>query len=365
MVQAPFPGRIAIVTNTFEQNSEEFLSAQALVLRYGSDRVIHRTWPVMFAAEPQLMIRTLEELASDPEVGAIIINQAVVNTNMAIDAARAIRGDDIFIVVASPAEDPRDVSARVDLALDTNFPAIGQAFVAQAIEMGAEAIVHISFPRHMAVPMLATRRDNMAEAARRVGIPFHEVNSIDPLGEGGMAAAQLYIAENVGRWVEQFGVNTAFFSTNCGQQIPLLQQILEYGAIYVQPCCPSPFHAFPSAFGIGIGPELPEEQFSHSEMVEATRQVIHAAGMQGRLSNWALPGSWTWTNVGFRYAIEWLNGNVSQEIGVVEMNVIHRLIGDYAYELYGERMYMELDNLRVGNDVFPLYVVGISPFIVY
>ena len=31
--------------------------------------------------------------------------------------------------------------------------------------------------------------------------------------------------------------------------------------------------------------------------------------MQGRLSNWALPGSMAYTTVGFMYAVEWLNGN--------------------------------------------------------
>jgi predicted small lipoprotein YifL len=61
-----FPGRIAIVTNEVSQNEEEFRSAAALVYRYGSDRVIHRTWPVAFAAEGEMMISILMEIASDP-----------------------------------------------------------------------------------------------------------------------------------------------------------------------------------------------------------------------------------------------------------------------------------------------------------
>jgi len=94
-----FPGIIAIVTNTIDQNEEEFRSAEALVQRFGEDRVIHRTWPVYFATEPEMMVTILTELASNLDVGAIIINQGVVNTNAAIDAAREIRGDDIFIAV--------------------------------------------------------------------------------------------------------------------------------------------------------------------------------------------------------------------------------------------------------------------------
>ncbi|MCL2367525.1 MAG: DUF3798 domain-containing protein, partial [Oscillospiraceae bacterium] len=105
----PFPGIIAIVTNTIDQNEEEFRSAAALVERFGEDKVMHRTWPVYFLTEPEQMRTTLVEIASNLDVGAIIINQAVPNTNAAIDAVREIRGDDIFIVVCSAAEDPADV----------------------------------------------------------------------------------------------------------------------------------------------------------------------------------------------------------------------------------------------------------------
>jgi hypothetical protein len=374
-IVAPFPGRIAIVTNTLDQNEEEFRSAEALVNRYGSDKVIHETWPVNFAAEGEMMITILTALAADPEVGAIIINQAVVNTVAAIDAVRAMRGDDIFIVVGSAAEDPADVSARVDLALDVNNPQIGTYFVDQALAMGAEAIVHISFPRHMAVPGLATRRDRMMAAAEAAGIPFHQVDSLDPMGEGGMAAAQVYIAENVERWVEEFGQNTVFFSTNCGQQVPLLQQILEHGAMYVQPCCPSPFHAFPTAFGLAS--HYPTGVFGEdgreilimrdvTEIIEATSHAVRAAGLEGRLANWMVPASFVWTTVGFYYAVEWLNGDLIQLPGdTPDMDLIHRLIGDYIESIFGERFYMTLGNLEIGPDVFPMYVLGIVPYIVY
>jgi len=311
------------------------------------------------------MVTVLSEIAANLDVGAIIINQAVVNTNAAIDAARDIRGDDIFIVVASAAEDPRDVYARVDLSLDINNPDIGALFVQQAVEMGAEAIAHYSFPRHMAVAQLATRRDNMAAAAAAAGLRFYDLPSPDPQEEGGMAASQLFISQDVGRQVEALGVNTAFFSTNCGQQIPLLQQVLEYGAIYVQPCCPSPFHAFPQALGLAATQEEAVQNFSIGEIVEATRAAIDARGMRGRLSNWALPGSMAYTTVGFYYAVEWLNGRVSQEIGYVDEAVLLRLFGDYAQEVLGERMYPILSQLSIGPDTFSTMYVILMPYLVY
>jgi hypothetical protein len=312
-----------------------------------------------------MMITILADIASNLDVGAIVINQAVVNTNAAIDAVREIRGDDIFIVVNSAAEDPRDVYARVDLSLDVNNPDIGALFVQQAVAMGAETIVHYSFPRHMAIPMLATRRDNMAAAAAAAGIAFHDLPSPDPMEEGGMAASQLFISQDVGRQVAEFGVDTVFFSTNCGQQIPLLQQVLIYGAMYVQPCCPSPFHAFPQALGLAAVGEEAAGLFTVGEIVDLTRAAIVEAGMQGRLSNWALPGSMAYTHVGFMYAVEWLNGRVSREIGYVDEAVLLRLFGDYAEEMLGERLYPILSQLQIGPDTFSTMYVILMPYLVY
>ena len=361
-----FPGVIAIVTNTIDQNEEEFRSAAALVARYGEDRVIHRTWPVMFAQEGEMMITILSEIAAMPEVNGIILNQAVVNSNAAIDAVRALRGDDIFIVSVAAAEVPADVSQRVDLSLDTNNPGIGQYFVDQAIAMGAETIVHYSFPRHMAVPHLAARRDRIREAAEAAGIAFHDLPTPDPMEEGGMGASQLFVSQDVPRQIEEFGQNTAFFSTNCGQQIPLLTQVLAYGAIYVQPCCPSPFHAFPTALGLAADQSEALDAFSPAEIIEATRVEVAAAGMTGRLSNWALPASMLWTEVGFYYIVEWLNDRAPGGGGApIDMSIIHRLVGDYAYRIYGERMYMDLSPMTIDGVEFPLIVVGLSPYITY
>ena len=360
-----FPGIIAIVTNTIDQNEEEFRSAEALVARFGEDKIIHRTWPVYFAQEPEMMITILTEIASNHDVGAIVINQAVVNTNAAIDAVREIRGDEIFIVVCSAAEDPADVYARVDLSLDINNPGIPQMFVEQAVAMGAETIAHYSFPRHMAIPMLAARRDGMMYYAEAAGIRFVDLPSPDPMEEGGMAASQLFISQDVGRQVEELGVNTVFFSTNCGQQVPLLQQVLEHGALYVQPCDPSPFHGFPQALGLAAEGEEAVGSFTVEEIIRLTEEAVAEAGMTGRLSNWALPISMANTTVGFFYAVEWLNGRVSQEVGVVDEEVLLRLFGDYAEEMLGERVYPILSQLQIGPDTFSTMYVTIMPYIVY
>ena len=369
-----FPGIIAIVTNTVDQNEEEFRSAEMLIERFGAENVIHMTWPVYFATEPEMMISVMNELASNPDVGAIIINQAVVNTNAAIDAARATRAslighDNLFIVSCSFAEDPRDVYARVDLSLDINNPGVPEFFVAQAVAMGADAIIHYSFPRHLAVPMLSARRDGIQRYAEAAGLRFECLPTPDPMEEGGMAASQLFVSQDVGRQVERLRAlgyeNIVFFTTNCGQQIPLLNQVLAYGMMYVQPCCPSPFHAFPAALGLAETQAEAFGRFSTAEILAETSRVIAERGMTGRLSNWALPGSVAYTTVGFLYAVEWLNDRVSQEIGVVDKDVLLALFGEFAEDVLGVRDYPVLTNLSVGGDTFSTLFVIIMPYFLY
>jgi len=363
--EAVFPGKIAIVTNAIDGGpEEEFRSAEAIMNKFGREKVIIRTWPVYFAQEPEMMVDILTEIALDPYVGAIIINRALINTNAAIDAVRTIRGDDIFIAVAFTAEDTREVYAKVNLSLNINYSGMGAWFVEQASKMGVETIAHYSFPRHMSHPMLAERRDNMAVAAELAGIRFVDLLSPDPMEEGGMPASQLFIFEDVGRQVERLGVNTAFFSNSCGQNITLLQQVLAYGAMYIQPCCPSPFHIFPAIFAIADELEL-SCNFNVGEIIEVTREIIAAAGMEGRTSNWALSSQTAFTHVGFMYAVEWLNGRVSQEFGVIDEDVLLRLFGDYAEEALGERLYPQMSQVQADSETFSTMFEFLMPFVVF
>jgi len=362
-IEDSFPGKVAIVTNY--SDTELFTKAEALVNRFGADRVIHRIWPMFFILEPEIMVDILVEIVSDPEVGAIIINQAVSGTNAAIDAVRDIRGDDIFIMVATVAEDPLAAYHKVNLSLNVNRSGMGAWFVEQASKMGVETIAHYSFPpEHLQAPRMIENRNNMASAAELVGIRFVDLPSISPYDEGGTPASQSFIFEDIGRQVERLGVNTAFFSNSCAQNIPLLQQVLAYGAMYIQPCCPSPFHIFPVT--LAIADELEAlRNFTIGEIIEETREIVAAAGMEGRISNWALSSRTAFTQVGFMYAIEWLNGRVSQEFGVIDEDVLLRLFGDYAGEAIGERLYPQMSQVQADSETFSTMFEFLLPFIVY
>jgi len=368
-----FPGKIAIITNTVDQNEEEYRSAEALVAQYGIGKVVHRTWPVQFAQEGEMMISIIQEIAGDPEVKALIINQAVQNTNAAIDKFREARSD-VFIVCCSPAENPDDSAARADLVLIPDELMQGETIVMQAKALGADTLAHYSFARHMSVPLLAGRRDIMRTACEREGIKFVDLTAPDPQSDVGMPGAQLYIMQDVPKQVEELGKNTAFFSTNCGMQIPLITQVVETGAIYPQPCCPSPYHGFPTA--LGIASTIPTGTFNEdgeeimslrslTEVVEATKKLLAGKDMSGRLSTWPVPGSMLWTNAGFGYAIKWINGEVPKESGVIDIDALAEVSAEYIKSVVGELIPVDYKTYDVDGVQFSNFILGMVDYLTY
>ena len=365
--------KIAIVTNTVDSSEVEFRSVETIKDKHGEDKVIHRTWPVRFAEESEMMINILLDIAAIEEVKALVINQAVINTNAAVARFRELR-DDVFIVYCDPAEDIEETSELAELILAGNPPLMSEFIVLQAKAMGADTIVHYSYPRLMATPQFVMRRDIMQETAEKAGIKFVDLSTPDPMSDGA-DALQAHIAQDVPRQVRRFGKNTAFFGTSCRMQPNLITQVIETGAIFPQPCCPSPYHGFPSAFQLAsqvpTGELCPERGIelmrfrTMGEIIEATRDELRARDLSGRLSNWPVPPAMAWTVIGAEYAIEWIEGNVPQERGVIDLDVIGRICMEYTLYISGEPIGgvfvpFDQEGLRISH-----YILGIIDYIIY
>ena len=317
-------GKVAIVTNTVSQNEEEYRSAEQMTEKYG-DRIVHVTWPVNFMTEQEQMITTVSKLAADPDIKAIIINQAVPGTNPAIDKLLETR-DDMLIIYATPQENPEDVAVRADIIMQPNELDMGPAMVEVAHEMGAKTFVHYSFPRHMAQVLLSGRRDLIMAKCEELGIEFVDATAPDPTGDSGTAGAQQFILEDVPKMVAQYGKDTAFFSTNCAMQVPLIKACVEQGAMYPQPCCPSPYHGYPTALGL-VAEGDSAAAVTIDEIVAQTTAALDEAGVLGRFGTWPVPTSMMMTIAGTEYAFEWMEGNTD---GDLDLAVLTEKMGEYA-----------------------------------
>ena len=303
----PFFGKIAVITNLpFQtQNDEEFWSGEQALAKYGSNNIIHLTWPAFFVQEREQVDAVISTLSVNSEIKALVINQAVPGCNTAVEKLRKYR-DDIFVVYCLPHETLSVSAERANMILMPNEFGMGAAIVKQAKKQGATAFVHYSFPRHMAIHFYASCRDTMRETCKAEGLEFLNATALDPMGETGNYSAEQFILEDVPKMVARYGENTAFYSTNCFLQVPLIKSVVDAHAIFPQPCCPSPYHGFPEALGIEIGEGIPDLNY----VINETSRIAAAKNMTGRLSTWPVPLTMIFTNAGVEYAIKWIKGEV-------------------------------------------------------
>lgn len=307
--------KIGIMTNTVTQNEEEYRAAENVIAKFGEEHVIHMTFPDKFMDEQETTIANMVSMASDSEVKALLIVQAVPGTSAAIDKVKEIR-DDLLIITGVPGEDPGVIASKADVVFQMDELGMGVAIPAQAKKQGAKTFVHYSFPRHMSYPLLAARRDIFKEECGKIGLEFVDATAPDPTGDAGTSGAQQFILEDVPRMVAKYGKDTAFFSTNCSMQVPLIKSVVDTGAIYPQPCCPSPYHGFPSALGI----QIPEDKKGDIDyLVEEIKKIMAEKGMTGRTSTWPVPVAMMFIEGGAEYIKDWIDGNTDGKVDIAKV----------------------------------------------
>ncbi|HCO18870.1 MAG TPA: hypothetical protein DIT39_04585 [Tissierellales bacterium] len=297
--------KIGIITGTVSQGEEEYQAAQNMVKKYG-DKIVTATYPDNFSSETETTIANVVALASDPAVKAIVFVQAVPGASAAIDKVRETRPDMLFVAGVA-AEDPATISSKADVVMLVDEISMGSSIPQKAYEMGAETFIHYSFARHLSYATIAARRELMIEKCEELGIEFVDVTAPDPTGDAGVSGAQQFILEDVPRQVAQYGKDTAFFSTNCAMQEPLIRSVLEQGAIYPQQCCPSPYHGYPAAFNVDVAGHEGDVQY----MLDQIDAKLTEAGQEGRMSTWSVPINMLMVEAGVDYAIEFIEGRTN------------------------------------------------------
>jgi len=329
--------KIGIITGTVSQGEEEYQQAQKLKEKYG-DMVVTATYPDNFSTETEQTIATVTNMASDPDVKAIIFVQAVPGATAAIKKVKESR-DDILFISGVCAEDPGVIAAASDICLLVDEIAMGTTVIDQAKKQGAKTFVHISFERHLGYATIAARQAGFKARCAELGIKYVEATAPDPTGDAGVTGAQAWITENIKVLVEEHGVDTAFFSTNCSLQVPLIQEVAKYKAIFPQQCCPSPYHAYPSAFNISTEGHEGDVEYMLGEI----KKAVAEAGNSGRMSTWEVPINMMMIEAGFNYAVKWIEGDITErcdeEALLAEMKAISgeaTTISHYSDEAVGE-----------------------------
>ena len=300
--------KIAILTGTVSQGEEEFRAAEKAVATYGAEHIITATYPDNFMSEMETTVSQIVQFASDPDVKAIVMCQAVPGAKAGFDKVREMGRDDILLIAGTPQEDPAVISAAADIVLYADEIGQGDTIMETCAKWDIDVFIHYSFPRHMAMELIVGRHKLLQKNADALGIEFVDVTAPDPTAEAGLSASQQFILEDVPQQLAKYeGKKVAFFTTNCGMQPSLQAACLdEPNAYYPSPCCPSPYHAFPATLGLELAIGGDDQEALHQI---ALKLKEHNA--VDRFSTWASPVAMTIIAVGVEYAKEYAEGNIS------------------------------------------------------
>ena len=300
--------KVAVLTGTVSQGEEEFRAAEKAVATWGADHIITDTYPDNFMSEMETTVSKLVAFASDPDVKAIVMCQAVPGAKAAFDKIREMGRDDILLIAGTPQEDPAVISAASDVVMYADEAKQGDSIMETCANWGIDVFIHYSFPRHMAMELIVARHELLKANAEALGIELVDVTAPDPTAEAGLSASQQFILEDVPQQLAKYeGKKVAFFPPNCGMQPSLQAAVLdEPNAYYPQPCCPSPYHAFPATLGLELEIGGDDE--------DALRQIAAKLAEHdavGRFSTWAHPVAMTIIEVGVEYAKAYIDGDVT------------------------------------------------------
>ena len=279
---------IGIVTGSVSQSEDDRRGAEAFQAMYGEDRVKLAIYPDNFTEELETTIQTIVNLSDDPEMKAIIVNQAIPGTTEAFRQIKE-RRPDIICIAGESHEDLPEIGSAADLVCNNDFVARGYLIIRTAHVLGCDTFVHISFPRHLAYETMSRRRAIMKAACEEFGMKLVEETAPDPTTDVGVAGAQAYILEHVPEWVEKYGTNSAYFCTNDAHTEPLLKQLMEYGGYFIEADLPSPLMGYPGALGL----DLTEEAGDFEKILAKVEEAVNEKGGAGRFGTWAYSYGYT------------------------------------------------------------------------
>lgn len=277
---------IGIMTATVSQAEDAIRGAEALIERYGAvadgGMIQHITFPDNFTTEVETTISQLVGLADDPKMKAIVTVQCPEGTTEAFRRIREKRPD-ILLIGGSPMEDPAVVGSIADLCVDVDRVRFSYLRVAAVKRMGADSFVHVSFPRHMSLEVIVRAQSIVREACKDLGLKFYAETAPDPTSDVGVAGTQQYVLEKMPEWIDKYGKNTAFITTNTAHVEPMIRRIVDLNAGYwAFGETPSMIKGFPAALNV----DLSAEKGNWDAILVKLDKAARDKGVTNRLGTW-------------------------------------------------------------------------------
>ena len=276
--------KIAIITAPKDEYPEDYLAARALAQKYPETVVLRECGDSRILQKDDPQIVTLaQELAADPDVGAIIFARAARFTSTALIRAKSVNPG-LVTAAIEPEDEIKSVAGSADFVLAFDRERAANEIVAKAKEAGAEHFVFFSYPRLNQSQLTADEQNAFKSECENAGINFIADSGNDPASYDatGSVKANDVIKERLAYLTNNGriqGENTALFSADSTVQQTLAELADENGYIYICPEFPCVFSGTGSAFNIA----LPENAKGIKGYVKALKSAVKGSGTPARL----------------------------------------------------------------------------------
>lgn len=269
--------KVAIIVGEKSVDPETFSAASEIARAYDSSLML-LTFGAEYAADPDAIKTLAEKVAGDDSVQAILFANGVKGTGTAVQRVREMRSD-ICIAVCNPHEGSVNMHGA-DLVLSVDFPALGEAMVNKAKDMGAENFVFYTTNRHMKYSSVVALRSAAEDACKQQKMTFKLASSVDLLENGrDLETAKLYIAEDAARKNEKFGQKTALVSTEPQVQGAVAAEAVRYGMVM-----PATFLPSPLLLAADLGVDMTGHETDSAYALEQIR--AGESGAAGHVATW-------------------------------------------------------------------------------
>ena len=255
--------------------------------RWGG-RVELRAFPDEFQKQQNQMEvrRTLEALADEPDLAAVIIGEAPVGCLDGLARLRTSRPD-LYVFVLDPYESLEAIGKTASLTISLNQQARGVLYPTMAGRMGAENLVYLSFPRHQDIPFLSRQHRVLSAVAEDQGLALtSDFNGPDPL-TASRADLEKYLTQTVANHLVLSGPGTVFMTTSSAYSELLAPIIAQKGGALLEPIQPSPLLGLPEA--LDLNAESLDLFGFWRRLLTALDEKFMETPPAGQFTTWAYP----------------------------------------------------------------------------
>jgi len=288
------PFNVVIFSPPLKHYEPESPYAEALLKTLGRQRWARRAdlryFPADALTNPLAVQRTLEAVAGDPKVKALILGGAPFGSLEGCARLRAKRPD-ILILVLDPADDPRQMNQVASLTVSLNHATRGYLMPTLALRSGARALISFSFPRHQDLYFFARQRHIMQQAAEDLGLTLIKADDgPDPLTAEKNAVVN-YVEKTLDHYREIYQGQVAFQATDEEVSELLISYAVRKGGLALDPIHPSLFLGIPESLNL-VKPTF--DLFGQwKRLLTLADERYIRLNPPGQISTWTYPYPWT------------------------------------------------------------------------